>query len=468
MVEANDPNATTARVSQNPFLLGKQCVRHAARGATLGYAINIVPEVLKILIKGRNKKNLQRQILKALMKTGTLRQTAAFAAFTAIINLLDGPRLSGVCHNLFSRLKQIYGIIAIGDQELHEKRMHRIAQRALRDKRLKSPTLSTPREDAISYLNTLSIYAPRFSAAFIAGFIAIEIIPKERRKDLAVVAAVRSLDSFASHAIAHHPGILSYVPAWAHTNFDSMTFIFSSYFIMYAYFADRSLLPEWYSRWIDGMGEMPNVVRDYVGVLASGNFKLGTEQGHSKLLKPWASSHNIQLSSIDPAKISRLDLCEVIHPKISHYQNLYEIASRTFRLALPMYSMVHILLPMLFRGKLQRSLFQFLIRHIAHTLRSSAFISAFVALVWAGMCVMRHSRQAAHLAALFSGFSIFIERGADGRKGGRRAELALYVLPRALEVICGKLLRAYPSVKVARADSWIFASSIATIATFLR
>jgi len=90
----------------------------------------------------------------------------------------------------------------------------------------------TVKENSISYVNTLSIYLPRFAAAFVAGFIAIEILPKGSRKSLAIMAATRAADSFAAHAISHHPEVHDKVPEWILKHFDSATFIFSTYFII--------------------------------------------------------------------------------------------------------------------------------------------------------------------------------------------------------------------------------------------
>jgi len=133
-----------------------------------------------------------------------------------------------------------------------------------------------------------------------------------------------------------------------------------------------------------------------------------------------------------------------------------------------MYMIVHILLPLLFRFRSVRvEPIKFLIQHLLHTARSSAFLAGFTTLTFLGLCLSK-TQQTIKLSALLSGLAIFLEKGMSGDRSGRRAELALYVLPKAIEVIWGKFSRNHPRLYIPKGDSIAFAGAVATITTFLQ
>lgn len=98
------------------------------------------------------------------------------------------------------------------------------------------------------------------------------------------------------------------------------------------------------------------------------------------------------------------------------------------------------------------------------SLRSSAFLGSFIGLVWGGVCLTRQTLQddtvfGPLFGSFLSGWSIFIERKH------RRAELACYVLPRALQSFASRVSHRFPSpVWTARQGESFLSTSVLGIA----
>jgi len=113
--------------------------------------------------------------------------------------------------------------------------------------------------------------------------------------------------------------------------------------------------------------------------------------------------------------------------------NIFRIFLDAFRRVFPLYASVTFV-PMIVLKffKVLRSPFRFLFQGIAGATQSATFLAAFVALYQSVVCGHRKAFNVDHkiiywIAGVVSSLSIFIERKS------RRAELALYTLPRAAE-----------------------------------
>lgn len=105
------------------------------------------------------------------------------------------------------------------------------------------------------------------------------------------------------------------------------------------------------------------------------------------------------------------------------------------------------------------------IRYLSNTMRSTAFLAMFTTLVQAGLCtskILFNSKHPEKVAAFLSGWSILLE------KGGRKAELALYVLPRAVEVVVARLRRRYPFLSFIKISDIVFSISLAILTTLIQ
>lgn len=287
-------------------------------------------------------------------------------------------------------------------------------------------------DEVASYANTLRVYSPRIAAGFLSAVACIQLVPADARFDLANAMLVRSLDAYLVHFLRHHNRLKQRIPAIVLNNFDSLSFIWGSQIIMSAWFRTPRALPRWYEHWITkASGTAPNVLhyfRTYGGIqplaidtLPEVPLDMGKAQNYDVLLLPpsqWPTA------------------CAGLHPHTDRCTvNTAQVWSKRFVQYISMYVVVHFFLPMILSRRIPLN-----IKPALHTLRSSAFLATYTTLCWVGVCGFgalfgKRANMVAHCSAALSGLSIFIE------KRSRRAELALYILPRALEVLWWRFTR---------------------------
>lgn len=102
-------------------------------------------------------------------------------------------------------------------------------------------------------------------------------------------------------------------------------------------------------------------------------------------------------------------------------------------------------------------------RMIRAVARSSAFLASFIALAWAPILYLRKivnddTMYGPLLGSIASGLSVLIE------KKNRRRELAMYVLPRAMESWWIKMTRSgYIRGDFSNGEVWLFSLSAAVV-----
>ncbi|KAK7755647.1 hypothetical protein SLS62_002257 [Diatrype stigma] len=267
---------------------------------------------------------------------------------------------------------------------------------------------------------------------------------------------------------------------------DPAIFAASSALIMWAWFYHPSQLPRAYHKWISSAAAVdPRLIealqRCRRGELRYGHSGSGSGSGSKdKLLQSMCADYRWPLDWGDPAKAIPFP-CEMVHMGCGpscEYHALSRFA-RTFQWAMATYLPLNLLI------LTKRRDLRAVAVALRNAARSSAFLGAFVALFYYGVCLARTrvgprvlglgSRDDDHdeevqtrqhidsgicvgAGCLLCGWSILLE------KPGRAANMALFVAPRALAT---RLPRRYPRRLQGR-ETMAFALSAAAVLTCAR
>jgi len=246
---------------------------------------------------------------------------------------------------------------------------------------------------------------------------------------------------------------------WNHG--DTLLFAIASAQVMYAYVMRPETLPESYYKFILRTGPIDARTLDAVRKINRG--------------KPIDTTSIIEfLSSKVPHKdhshiSSTPDIigCNLLHPKYEScsYVALLVLLSSAKKI-LPIYASITIIsqLALRFRHLVSNPL-QEAKYSILSCFQSSMFLSAFVAIYQAVICVHRNlfsleNKYIYYIAGLFSSMSLLIE------KKSRRSELALYALPRGLDSLYMTLLDRKLLTTIPYGDLILFSLSVGGIMYF--
>ena len=250
-------------------------------------------------------------------------------------------------------------------------------------------------------------------------------------------------------------------------NIDSLVFAISSGAIMWAWFYHPTRLPITYNKWISSAAEVDPRLIEMLRRARDGDFVYGKDKGPpGRLLQGMCQDYGWPLAWGDGEKTCPIP-CDVVHMGVgpSCHKHACVRFVRAFRFAimtnLPLQlaaRLIPFLLPYISRNPSQipntntaprhsltpQSLQRVLKSAFISSTRSSAFLAAFVSLMYYGICLSRTlvgprlfstntiSRQAwdsglcVRVACVLCGWSILIE---DPK---RRGELAMFVAPRGL------------------------------------
>jgi hypothetical protein len=290
---------------------------------------------------------------------------------------------------------------------------------------------------------------PQRWQGFIAGTVgglAIALEKPERQSAIAQQLLVRAAQAVYNHLkandIVHFP------------HGDSLLFIACSSQIMYAYaMRPESLDPDFYKFMIQAARVPKDVLefnrermRSAERVVGQGAINVPWDKERALALftkhKGLASRVQEMLHSLDPRRMSIP--CTLLHADISSCTgNSVERWYKVFKTILPVYAALNIVPMLVFKlAKLYRAPATTLTRVLVDTVRSSAFLGTFVAVYQYAACTQRNllsflpfpmagwdNKYLYGLYGTLSSTSIFMEHK------GRRSELALYVLPKAMESI---------------------------------
>jgi len=254
--------------------------------------------------------------------------------------------------------------------------------------------------------------------------------------ELSLHAAVRAGEHVASSA--HASALL---PPLLREHSGTLVFVGACTQIMFSWFYQPDALPRSYRVWIDRMADMDPRLLTALRQLRSGRVRYGRA---SPILREYCLDHHL-----DPG---RADLvhghipCALVHPcsgeRCSH--NLAARAWRGAKAAAMVYLPVHAIGAAVAagpkmaaaarEGRGARFLAEALLRVGSNTARSSAFLGAFIGLVWYGVCLTRGAFRSdltlgPLVGSFLCGWSVLLEAKR------RRGELAMFTLPRALHAL---------------------------------
>jgi len=322
------------------------------------------------------------------------------------------------------------------------------------------------------------LLASSFIASGLTIFSVHRLFPKTGTLDITLFAAVRAGDVFA-HRIGSNEYAKKKLPTWLLHNADVLVFVLTCTEIMFSWFYAPTRLPKSYNNWISRMAAMDHRLLEALRMIRTGEFVYGKDTGVSSFLMEYCTDVGLPQSYGDP-KTGRIH-CDLVHDGLPGgcEGNALRRFSKGFAQAFLIYLPVHLLPPLMFkRKKILNNPLDSSIHIVKAAMRSSAFLAAFIALTWYGVCLTRtrvghqllgidQTRLDKTMAPLFGcmmcGFSILIENKH------RRGEMALYVAPRAIyslmERVIGPHRRGRPWEKIAAEASeiFIFSGAVATV-----
>ncbi|EJD47753.1 hypothetical protein AURDEDRAFT_62058 [Auricularia subglabra TFB-10046 SS5] len=298
--------------------------------------------------------------------------------------------------------------------------------------------------------------------------------------DLTLLLLVRALDSVVQGWIRRQAKSSNDKHAqrikWLDAQLDGLLFWLCSTRIMWSYFYRPERLPRSYVRWINALARIDPRLQLVLRAVKERKWIYGRPASppESKLMTSLATSMGLPADWGNPqllpghsghaADVAWAQLgvqnrpgvgglpCELVHGSqygSSCTVNVAGRAAHSFLQALAIYAPVHVL-PVLLapsrRARLLANPGQVLTRTALNATRSAAFLSAFIGLIWGAICAGRsavvpripglrerlgHQFLDGPYGAVLAGCavcgaSIFIETP------GRRGEIALYVMPRAV------------------------------------
>ncbi|KAI8063716.1 uncharacterized protein B0P05DRAFT_555409 [Gilbertella persicaria] len=254
---------------------------------------------------------------------------------------------------------------------------------------------------------------------------------KERRVDIAQQLLVRALQAIYNAGKARD--------IFYFENGDALLFAVTCAQVLYAYTMRPETLPP------DFYAFMVKTARCPKGALLLNEknvrgIPIATTEALDMIRKLRPTKHAVEVVSQLPANLPAIP-CEMLHPWINGCQmTAVERFAKVFKSLLPVYGTLHFVPMFLLRTQhFKRDPMSMLSKTTLATLKSGAFLASFVTLYQYQICMHRqllktgligswNSKYIYYLAGFFCAYpSIFLE---DKK---RRSELALYVLPKAIQ-----------------------------------
>ncbi|KAF9425579.1 hypothetical protein BGZ94_007410 [Podila epigama] len=326
-------------------------------------------------------------------------------------------------------------------------------------------------------------------SSFLSSAAAILFMHRYRARhatiDYSLFAVVRALDVGGHVAVKNNWG-----PSWLGTYGALAVFVMSCTEIMYSWLYDPSRLPGPYAFWITRMARMDKRLLETLRGIRDGSIQFkSTNPPHvAGLLTGLCDDLGLDPAMGDFERRSRLS-CKVVHQGIAdscEAHTAYRWA-QGFMVSAGIYLPVHLLPALLspksFIKKLQENPVTTLSSTLLATARSSAFLATYIALIWYGICTWRSKvmpltmkltgrRYTSNvvdniygplLGCFLCGFSVVIE------KPHRRAEMALYVLPRAMYSMWSRVMSGRLSRRVeATGEALMYAISMSILVTGMK
>ncbi|CAG8976376.1 hypothetical protein HYALB_00006148 [Hymenoscyphus albidus] len=223
---------------------------------------------------------------------------------------------------------------------------------------------------------------------------------------------------------------------------DPSVFAASCALIMWAFIYTPSRLPRSYNKWIKTAAQVDQRLLLALRRTRWGEIQYGVETGQAHLLSSMATDYNLPASYGDPV-LSIPYPCELVHMGTGKSCEYHALSRwlRSFTWAFSTYLPLNLLLALRKRNKTA------FLKALFSSLRSSAFLGTFIATYYYGICLAR-TRLGPRLlgtttsayqrldqglcvasGCILCGWSVLLE------PSGRRKELSLFVVPRALATL---------------------------------
>ncbi|CAO3676272.1 unnamed protein product [Rhizopus stolonifer] len=294
---------------------------------------------------------------------------------------------------------------------------------------------------------------PLKTSIFLSSFLSIwsvkRLYPNLHTLDLTFFALVRALDVFA-HRIYGSDKARQRVPEWLLEYGNIFVFMMASAEIIFSWFYEPQRLPRSYEKWITHMSGIDTRLLKALRAIRSGEWVYGKDTGFEYLLGNYCEKLGLPRSYGDP-RSGRID-CTVVHDGSTWGCEVNALSRfmKGFIKIFPVYLGVHLAPPLFFKTmRLIENPAESLSHILKASIRSSTFLGTFIGIIWYSICLVRtrvgyqllgvsQSRLDNTLAPLVGsilcGLSLLIE------SRHRRGEMALYVMPRALFSVTGRLL----------------------------
>ncbi|PIA30997.1 hypothetical protein AQUCO_05300077v1 [Aquilegia coerulea] len=277
-------------------------------------------------------------------------------------------------------------------------------------------------------------------AGSVAGLSILALDDSNRRRTLALYLLARVAQCAYNSAKSKNKFHL-WGSHWSHG--DSLLFALACAQVMYAFVMRPESLPKSYQDFIQKTGPVAKPVYKAVRDNCRG-LPVDLVALSAYLSKTKASG------SVKPVEFPSIIPCSIIHPN-NHSCLAHNVtaASATFRKTFPLYfSLTFVPFVVLHLQKFMGSPARTCWRAVQNAVRSTSFLSAFVGIFQAAICLHRKVAVKDHklvywVAGGLAALSVLLEKKA------RRGELALYVLPRAGESLWYILVnrRLLPDIK---------------------
>jgi hypothetical protein len=249
---------------------------------------------------------------------------------------------------------------------------------------------------------------------------------------------------------------------------DPAVFALSCALIMWSWIYAPSRLPRSYNKWIASAAAVDQRLIEALQRCRNGDLTYGLDNGQAPLLQAMCADYKWPLDWGDPAKTIPFP-CDMVHMGCGPSCEYHALSRfyRSFWWSMATY------LPLNLALQLRKPSAKNIIRAFLSASRSSAFLGAFIAFFYYGVCLGR-TRLGPHIigkdaaartridggvctgtGCFLCGWSVLIENA------GRRKDMALFVAPRAMATL---LPRRYSLGKQWR-ETLLFAASTAVVFT---